>query len=105
MKSKIENSLLVISNLAVVFQAIALANIISFLLVYAVLLITVLITGRDIVFKQVDFTKDDEEIAVDTANMLFKVGSVTTFVMLVTTMDTLTLLFFLPPWGRPVPGP
>jgi hypothetical protein len=63
---------------------------------YTVLLFVVIITGREVLFKDMDFTKDDEHVLLTNGKLLFETGKATMFTSLLAVTNALMLLFFLP---------
>ncbi|MFW9993242.1 MAG: hypothetical protein ACFFD4_14460 [Candidatus Odinarchaeota archaeon] len=93
---KYEYTLLVFVDLIVLIQAIMLANLTSFLLIYSTLLVIAIISNRNVLFKEVDFTKPDEQVLLSSGNQLFEAGKATMFATLLAALNSLMLLFFLP---------
>ncbi|MHA1166239.1 MAG: hypothetical protein ACTSRU_00320 [Candidatus Hodarchaeales archaeon] len=95
LKSKFEIVLLVCLNLIASVLSVSFANVLTFIIVYVTLFITIIIVSRDL-FKAIDYTQTDEQILVEHGNKLIESGRVTMFIALLTTLDVLLLLFMLP---------
>lgn len=95
LKSNLEIISLVCFNLIASMLSVSYANVLTFMIIYITLFLTVIIVCRDL-FKVIDYSQTDEQILVDHGSKLLESGRVTMFVALVTTMDVLLLLFMLP---------